>query len=239
MARSTKPASPPAKADRAMSGDAVVDRTARHLRALYWEHYRVASQAITGREATLGDRYMPQWDGDPTGATNRATVSVWHEVARICLQQGLDPEMLVSALFTPIRRPLPTPNVLKSPQFLERAERVLASRAAELRDALELQKQLYSSEIRFLQRAYRSSAAEAGREAITQTGIALSSLFRYCVAARAGDGALAAHFRDGALRHYLFNRSAYDEGWGDFIPRELKQAAMKLRRGVSDATYAE
>jgi hypothetical protein len=174
---------------------------------------------------------MPQWDGDPTGATNRATVSVWHQVADICLQQELDPEVLVAALFTPIRRPLPTPNVLKSPKFLERAERVMSLRVDELRDALEIQKQIYTTEIGHLQRAYKISAAEAGREALTQTGIALSSLFRYCVAAKAGDEELASHFRDGALRHYLFNRSAYDEGWGDFIPRELKRAAKRLRAG--------
>ncbi len=231
MARSTKPAAAAASPRRPVTAgrDALLDRVARRLRSLYWEHYRIASKAITGRDERFGDRYMPQWDGDSTGLTSRSTVSVWHAVAASCLDRQIDPEALVAALFTPLRRPLPLPNAMRGEKFLEKVEAVAAERIVELKAVLASQKETYRVEIRYLMRAYGIDEARAGREALTETGVALSSLFRYCVARRVGDDVLADHFMEGALRLYLFNRSAYDASWGDFIPAELKDAARQLR----------
>lgn len=183
----------------------------------------MAEETLTGVPSRWGATYMAAWDGGET-RTGRVCGNAWAAAAAACGARGIDPILLVDAAFTPPIRPLPEPNQLISEELLGRASRAGKEAAGIAEAALSRQRAVLRGEVDFLVAGGRGKG-EAVRRALTEPGIQLSGLFRYCYAALAGDADLAAHFADEALYQYAFRAKAYDDAWGDLVTDYLRQRA--------------
>jgi hypothetical protein len=79
---------------------------ASFIRYHFWDRYRVSTFALTGLRTLAGEAHDPMWDGDAAKKTTRASTNVWTRAAEFCVAREIDPEVLVSACFTPLRFPV-------------------------------------------------------------------------------------------------------------------------------------
>jgi hypothetical protein len=94
---------------------------ARMIRLLFVIQVRRKKGAMTGQAGNWGDSHMLRWDG---GRDRRGKVhaSIWEQIARSCLEHGLDPTALVAAHFETnyMMMGLPRPGTLEGAAALRR-----------------------------------------------------------------------------------------------------------------------
>jgi hypothetical protein len=211
---------------------AAVRSTANRLRSAYVARRRAIQTQQTGRPSTWGETRIPRWDGglDPNGVRHPC---IWLSIARRCLEDGLDPFVLVALLFEGREvGEMPLPNVMLSPRMLDQYEDRAREMEGELKVALRVQNELMVGEAALLAAREKIDRGVALARVLADTTFDLSGLFRYCHAMQAGDPELSQRFLGPALTQYLFRRAIYDRAWGDLIPRTLKTQAEAILAGL-------
>jgi len=203
------------------------EKLAKRIRQAYIRERRRHQRAITGKEGKYGIKAMPRWDGgrDDEGVNRK---SIWLDIARHLLDMKcLSPERFVQAQFVE-KRP-PQPPMLKSEAAWDRFLRFDS-------DAEERLKNEFKSEC-FVFAAQCQSASTwfpdydkiaLWRFVLKDLEVALSALFRFCVAASEDFGDVTAQFHDLALQEYLQDPHGYDCAWGENIPDFLKKEALNI-----------
>jgi hypothetical protein len=207
---------------------------ADQIRTMYFYAARAHYEARHGVPSRFGERTVPRWDGGkgPDGNTYQP---IWYKIARVVLDRGISPEDLISAAFYGWdRKDPPWPSNLLSESTVARAINNPGVTAEDTAQALRVQRQAWKTAI-FLYRQDRGcDFATAAHATLRNRRLDLSSVFRYCMAVDGGDRAVAAEFEDGALVQYVYNRRAYDRGWGDTIPDQLRLRADRLPSARGD-----
>lgn len=205
-----------------------LDNLAADVRQIYAAAYRTRYQALTGRTSTWGETPIPKWDGGQ-GAYSNHYHSIWHRIARFCLDNQIDPATLVRAVF--MRRPsdLPTPNTMYGAAALAAVEAHRRRGDRDLVQTLRAQESHFLGAVMMARDGYGMLQDDACRFVLQSPSAPLSGLFRYCMASAANDLETAALFEPAALRQYLFERESYDRAWGAVIPPGLRIKARNLR----------
>jgi hypothetical protein len=199
---------------------------ARMIRQLFVFRVRGEMAARTGKADTWGDSHVFSRDG---GRDRRGKVhaSIWEQIARSCLEHRLDPTALVETHFETnfVLMGLPRPGALLGAAALRRYRDYDQDCGWRMGLAWNAQMQHLEVEAGARESLYRESPEVAAFYILASPLAELSGLFRYCVAWQADNAALRAMFRWSALEHYISKRYAYDRGWGDWIPSELRAEA--------------
>ena len=200
---------------------------ARVVRALFVFQYRCRSGLRTERRCTWGERPVLRWDGGPD-RFGRVHRPLWEDVARSCLEGGIDPATLIEAVFDEVDPDLPRPDDLLDVAARRRLDRYLAE-AGELEWVdWSVRLRHLDTEAGYLEITRDVPFEEAARIVLSDPARGLSGLFRYCVAVQTGQHELVERYVRPALVRYVLARLAYDRGWGDKIPAELRAAADAL-----------
>lgn len=198
--------------------DRELDELAARVRELWIAEHQTFILRVTGKRGTY--RPSPRHDGG-VDCHGRKHQSVWKKIARLCLDHGLDYARLVRAVFAfhKFQTP-PSPDLAHNTTGRQRYYRSLEESP---RDVLrELRIQLAELERALgMARALYGETPEAVHYVLANGSLALSSLFRYCLAQREGLADLADMWRDEARRQYFSCKAEYDAAWGDAIPAAL------------------
>lgn len=205
--------------------DKLVESMARTIRQLFVVHYRTYKYSVEGVESDWGSRPIAKWDGgDSDTATHQP---VWPQVARRCLDEEIDPAGFVAAQFInrdPNHKP-PMPNALLGAAALKNYRSFAEKAPHRLREALAANDSAFKMEVRWREMDRGLALDDAARSVLRDRSFGASPIYRFCLACKTGEAAIAAQFLDGALQQYVFQRHAYDATWGEFIPAALRQAA--------------
>lgn len=196
-----------------------LDRLSDQVREFWIAEHRAY---VRRTKSVLSDfQSSARWDGGRTAGGVRCK-PIWPKVAAVIANNGLDPRMFVAAQFQyRTSGPPPTPNIMLSQSALERYNAYVAHQPDDLLTDLKLQVEEFNRCCRRLSPLYGE-----GKSAITailaDRGLALSALFRYCIAFNEGLVNYAAIWQDPARTQYHRRRPQYDEVWGDCIPEHLR-----------------
>lgn len=218
------------------------------LAAAIREHYirtrRAYAEARTGSPSHY--RPGPWWDGGRTrGGVQRR--NYWLVLADLFRREGVDYRAYIDFVFRQWEPQglsdrasyLPQPNVLGSRKHLEAFRKFAES--PEYRDrrrrALEAQKmECHQAILKYEQYGtYRGQQAVLSA-VLSDSSLSLSALFRYCVAVMAGLKRLERFYEAEASAQYARAPREYDEVWGDWIPRKLREREGRspVKAGGSD-----
>ena len=205
------------------------ERTIADLGRLVRWVYMSLARAYKG-DMEYGQRDIPQWDGGEDQWGKRHT-NIWPRVARHILELGVDPTMYMRAQFTYVSRgrvPLPSTffNEAAVTKYHRYREEWPQSQRREYDLALlsvRSQVEPYVAQLGWdYRRALRSALSN-------KVMVQASAMFRYCIATNEGIADVAEMYHDSALSDYVFQKTAYDEAWGERIPAVLRQEAEEIR----------
>lgn len=205
----------------------VIQEVAARIRSHYIQARQRFETALSGVESTFGQHasHLVRWDGgiDARGVRHS---NVWLRVAQFALQNKIEPEMLVEAVFhfwsscDP-----PKPNQLMGDSALQAVENYGKDQPTDVRILLQNEKMKAvrrAMEIRAVSPS--ADSVEVWRSVLQSEVDDFSPLFRYCLAKQTGCDDLAEKFRDEALLQYQKHRQVYDDLLGANIPEDLKAA---------------
>lgn len=198
-----------------------------------WVKERRDFEARNNRSSDWGNRYMPEWDGGQT-RDGRRKQSIWPKIAKFCIDNSLDPQTLIKAIFHRCKLTPPMPNMACGQHALA-AYAIYASPGSEddLRQqahiALESQQAAFDTGMHWLSTVYPADKPTLQRIALSDSKCALTLLFRYCIAVANGFDDIAKKYYPGALEQYVSDRNVYDYVWSDLLPQELQLQADKLK----------
>ncbi len=202
-----------------------VEQLGRLVRQLYVSCRRGFDPAAKG----YGETIMPHWDGDEDRwGTKHA--AVWPKIARLVMQQQLNPVVFVYVQFSETRgHKIPKPNMLLADDALERYRRYTSNIVQQLKDDFARQ----SSALQLRLSELKGHGGTELQQMITALHdhhtIDAGPLFRYCAACMAGLEHVAERYRVAALSEYAFQQEHFDAAWGAHIPEALRQEAAALR----------
>jgi hypothetical protein len=215
----------PSEAD----GDQVLFPLADQIRTAYIYAFRAHWLAKHGVPSNFGIKKVPRYDGGqgPDGKTYKP---IWYKIARAALHYEISPDDLIRAIFQSWdRKDPPWPTNMLNPKVLAWAATNRGISAEDTMRALRVQREIWEIQI-FLHRDNTCcDFVTAARATLRNRRLDLSSIFRYCMAIEGDDPETAQLFEDGAAIQYVYNRRAYDSGWGDLIPGQLKAIADRLQ----------
>lgn len=171
--------------------------------------------------------------------------SVWQKIAVSLFRDKIDPVFYVQRIFAVISSRYenpPTPEQLLSERYRRIYAESLEDSEHELALALMIQSNLAKNQILLAQIDGGVSMEEAVEEVLVNDRLALSSLFRYCLAASMRSKRFRRYmenYRVGAAVQYLRQAEDYDEGWGEFVPNELRDKAESIYHRVQDLLAEE
>jgi hypothetical protein len=223
--RSLKPGQAKAQAEAPADDRQRLYPLANQIRTAYILAYRAHFLARHGVPSQFGSGPMPRWDGGEA-ADGRTYQPIWYRIARVALEHEVAPDDLIAGAFHnwDAKDP-PWPTNLIGAEAIAYAVRHPGIAVDDTRRALEVQKDIWRIRIFLYMEDRGCDFAAAARACLRNRRLELSSIFRYCMAVDGGDAETAALFEAGALNQYLFNRRAYDQGWGELIPAALRSAA--------------
>lgn len=201
---------------------------AAQIRIAYILAYRAHFQARVGVPSNFGSKPMPRWDGG-VASDGRTYKPIWYRIAREALVRQIAPDDLIRGAFRDWdRKEPPWPTNLLSEATLAWAQQNPGITIEDTQRALGVQKDIWDLQIFLYRDEYRCDFATAARAVLRNRRLELSSIFRYCMAVEGQDGVTAAEFEGGAVVQYIYNRRAYDQGWGELIPPRLRSIADRL-----------
>lgn len=191
------------------------------------------------RDRSRKQRYKPSkhWDGaekddrDPelTGRDN-----VWIKTAAHLYDRGIDPAEFVRLVFAAINDKVdapPLPSQLLSPKTFAKYTRGARTLPLEVANAFETQRALAKSRVCVKVRLCQKTTADAVEEVLYDEALALSALFRYCLAVSMQEKGkrfkeAAEAFKARAAIQYMRHKAQYDQSW-TCIPPKFKAEASR------------
>lgn len=210
------------------SQDPELAELAAAVKAAYVRERTVLQTLSAGTES----RYRPpkRYDGlpevtdDDGNVIEKAVPSAWYKLARFFRDNQLEPDEFVRAVFSDRAfdtRP-PEPSQLRSARAWASWEAYLASNRACLQAEFVTQKAIARGKVSYHQ-TYSGLDYEGSHiYVVLDPDLALSPLFRYCLAATLGGVRLeraAKRFEAAACLQYSRYPKVYREVWGEFIPK--------------------
>ncbi len=172
-------------------------------------------------------------NGPDGPVVQKARSSVWTTLAAYFLTHRIDPDLFMRAQFSPaalkLDRP-PEPNELLSSNRLALYHDTVQSMERTIAVSLTSQRSKATVEIAFAEAAGKTPL-DAYMWVLTNDGIELSPLFRYCLA-RSLTGVqfqdVARHYLPAAVLQYIYFAAAYEQHWGAYLPPGFARVAEQL-----------
>lgn len=200
--------------------------------------YIICYRAASGQEQ-YGMAGLPKWDGGEDSFGARHARSVWPNLAEFIANLDANPLEYIQSQFSSARGGRwPTPVELMNDRALGIWEQYRYFAEDQLSRQLASEHNIFNVNVCTLTQGLRWDNRRAARYCLnSQDMVNLSPLYRYCQSRCYGFEESAASFHDRALLQYLFQKTAYDRRWGDFIPHDLRTAATTLRRDLPQTTF--
>lgn len=185
--------------------------------------------------------YTPhrRWDGfaepGPEGGPPRP--AVWLRVARTLASWGVDPAEYVRCQFEAVRPSgPPQPSQLVTPAAREAYLVGLPAASVRVRDALASEAALATQSIRVALAVAPPGTPprRTWEEVLLTPDPRLSPLFRYCLGASEGLEAVTEAYAEEAAHQYSRWPSLYDQHWGDRVPPEVRDRALRLEADLRE-----
>lgn len=196
------------------------------LARMRWESIR------SGRQT----KYVPPRSYDGRGSAKlegelivqRKTPSEWNRLAKWFEEEGINGEEYIRYVFSSLPHDLypPEPRQLRSAKYADEWEKVKDKLIDQMRLELNMQQELASGELIVRQKVYEESYLFAARMTIGSGHLALSPLFRYCLARQLADQLqskkllkMAGRLEAEAVWQFEQHRSLYKKVWKDILPK--------------------
>jgi hypothetical protein len=192
-------------------------------------------------------RYKPpkRYDGIPAvvvdgEGSQPAVPAVWLQMARKFIAKQIDPLLFIPAVFSYIelgRRP-PEPLQVVSDKYIERWPKMRAGQSETIRLALQMEQALARRELAIYKLLGKKDNITAHEIVLLDEGLALSPLFRYCLALAVGGKSMkqiAQRYVAEACLQYDRYREFYLCHWKGILPPKFK-VRMQL---IHDYLFAE
>lgn len=216
--------------------DELLEDLSKAVREAYIECRRTVETRRTGIPSFYNS--CARWDGKRTRKGDRTQVQkpVWPKIVRFALQHGLDPVRYVQDMLFLLEAQdiCPVPTQLCGPW----AERTYFSAFPKqhsqqmIDDALRAQRVALACKITDLDGVPGWTFDRIRRYVITDPGISLSALFRYCCAVEANFTDIAKQYREPAIHQYTLHMPQYDAAWGDWIPEDIRAAGRRRKEYI-------
>jgi hypothetical protein len=199
---------------------------APRIRALFAVQMRARRTILSRQAGPWGEGRMPRWDGGPD-RRGRIHRSVWEEIARSCLEHGLDPRALVEAHFDARFIPdgLPKPGDLAGGPALRRYREYVDECENPIRVELKCGINHVENSIYERQRTTGEGPLRAAFMVLGGSDHDHFPLLCYCLGLDLHLVAVVEKYHVQALRQYVERRYAYDRVWGEKIPAGLRADA--------------
>jgi hypothetical protein len=208
--------------------DPLVAATAEAVRALYVANYReFRGDPHYGREP------IPQWDGGENQFGRRCQ-PIWPKIAKKFVEIGADPISFIRALFWnrgADNKPF-APTYLLSTEAVARYRTYQLQVTEDARNDCQRDLQTVQGEVRFVMRGLSWEYQRALRYVLLNKTIRVSTIVRYCLAAKEGLHEVTARFHDQALLQYVFQQDILNVACGELIPASFRQEGEQARRRI-------
>jgi hypothetical protein len=219
--------------------DGIISRIANEIREQYITRRREYETAQQGSES----KYLPSahWDGGQNRQGHTRS-NIWKRIAALCIEHGVDHYQYVQQVFmNPVHKRAPQPNWLLGERMLNEYKSDSrpvgkAVRAAYIARAFEeerarLEERLFEwDDIISHDKDREYTELEIQRAILGDDNLALTPLFRFCLAIQKRQDDIAEYFYGMAILQYLRYPEAYRRVWGDMIPGWFHKAADSCRR---------
>lgn len=215
----------------------LTDPAARRVKFCYarertrWESLRAGKDV----KYVMPSRYdgLPAKTVEGEYVAEKRLKSVWLTLARWFSEREIDPETYINLQFDMLTTEdtyAPEPLQLMSPKYQARWRTCKHKIGERLRVQLVVQKRQAEREFAYL-RATGCSPKKAWANALVTDGLALSPLFRYCLAVRLGGKTfdrLASCFEHDAVLQFERYRDFYAVYWAGLLPRDFAERSRRL-----------
>lgn len=203
-----------------------IKQLSQEIRSMWCEEMRNFELKNTGKVSGWGNKEIPRWDGGETAA-GVFCKPVWPEIARLCVDQQLEPHTLIRAIFHNVMVKPPYPNMATGNYALEKYRQYNSSgtvleNKTKIQYEFDSQKSSIIANVRSLIDYHKYDERTAWRIATVSQKVPLSPLFRYCVSANQQWDDISCKYKDAAIRQYRQMSNLYNEVWGEWIPKTLK-----------------
>jgi hypothetical protein len=219
-----------------------LDRDAILVRQTYIEE-RSAFESL--REGvTIRYKVPSEFDGRRAQMTEESVIiragklPIWIKLAREFATRRIDPQEYIRTQFErldSLEARITEPPQLFSERCLARWDLAVSKRGETFALALHVQKTLARDSILSVQYQYNLRGDDAYANVLLDPQLALSSLFRYCLALSIGGPRMrqvARRFEVGACIQYQRYRRHYKRYWKEFLPVGFASKSAKIYRTV-------
>jgi hypothetical protein len=201
------------------------------VRSIYRTAYHKFIQTKAGSKP-VSPRYVEDKTASLDKKTGPERTSFWTKLDHYCLSRSLEPTRLAQAFFMQ-KQAMVNYALIRHEDIFKDG---VLSTYNQLKPSLEMFKEQLRMQHQQLEVISRSQAlvhgippAESMPAAVQMMTNQFCPLFRYCVLRGANDEAAKKWFF-AAFAQYKPDREIYDQGWGAFIPADLKQAVTEGAR---------
>lgn len=199
----------------------------QEIRRLWCSERRFFDLRNTGRSGDWGDTQIRRWDGGRS-ASGKFYKPVWPTIAAFCIDNNLEPHLLVKALFHNVMLQAPLPNMAHGNFALEKYRQYTSpATSLEIKSKIinefESQKSKAHAEVVNRKKYNNSSEELAWKIVILDNKSSLSPLFRYCIAKNQNWDDIHPDYYEAAKRQYSRHPDVYDAVWQEWIPDTLKR----------------
>lgn len=186
-----------------------------------------------------------QWDTGRTGVGGKRSPPVWVKIAQFLVDNEIsDYPAFIRRVFEERgpHKPAPQPNHLYGPSALRIWKQSVSERELLIRtkQAWEQQKKSFAMAASKHGRVFPDAdEAECLKAAITRDTVALTPLYRYCVAVGEGLPEIAEMYEQDALNQYHLSPTLYDKVWGGWIPEQLRKQSERARVPLPEGNYGD
>ena len=165
----------------------------------------------------------------PGGAMDKKYSTCWFKIMSFARENELDPETLIRSVFQTWQRVFaPMPNQFYNDQALLAYRVTLRTQHDQVRQAFRSQQFACSRELWELTDTQpEASLSSRQRSVLLSRTVAMSALFRYCLACTQKYVDIADKYYEAAVRQYVPCADCYDEIWGELIPAEFRATAKE------------
>ena len=219
-----------------MASDKVeLSRLCAEVRKTYFLEHRAFLIRYTGEDFGQLElhKHYKQWDGgvDYRGVKH---APVWPKIVAYASMHGLDPCLLVQAVFAMHEHAEPPlPNMIVGPYALECYQTFERGSGERLRLKLELQEDSFEKEVWRQSEFQKRTNEDCQSRALTSPTVDCDALFRFYKALSLGFESIALSCRHAATMQYLMRPDDYDEVYGNKLPQEFKESARLTRQAMT------